>query len=521
MEDHQLSSRLRVRNACARLVYELDIEVNRKNPYFLPYTNYVMSWCDHIPIHTIIIGQNPYPQVIYPEYGAAFAYDDRKLWTTNSVEVLSKDLQNYDGTNVSVSRECFKNSWRLLEIGVVLINETVYDKISKRRRNTGAIREMEAQFRALQVLLTESYFMGQTTMTCIGMGISAACMSSIARSWNPKDLFKMRVMTCKNPAARDIGDMPSHQITIGKTAVSKVLSQIVKSYINMPPFKNTAQDKRRKQNANALKEGADNVSVTADQYANEIQSFEERLRSSREGGVSSSSLDEILQSSGSLRKAIDKHKNAIMSYNITLLMIVEAIDRVPQNQDNVKPSSTPSTTNSTIVGRPGGARRRVVRKTTDVTQVDSVPELPETETEVKPEPKQENVTPSPAPSRARRRAVPRVSSYAQSNAGTEYTMVSTQGPLETKKGQDMSQLESVIMKVFADWCNNNSADPVSYELLYNAADTMMVLSPLVNDLVMYIRKRKSEDPEYDAFDELSDPDSPSSTWAKQNIISSS
>jgi hypothetical protein len=510
MEEHQSDSRSRVRDACSRLVYELDIDKNRTNPYFLPYTNYVMSWCEHMPISTIIIGQNPYPQNVYPEYGAAFAYDQKKVWCTKSVEVLTKDLYNYDGTNMLVSRECFKDSWRLLEIGVLLINETVYDKITDDKRNTRAIQEMEAQGRALQVLITESHFLGQETFTCIGMGIPAASMTSIIRSWYPKDLFKMKVMTCKNPAARDIGDMPSHQITIGKTAVSKVLSEIVKSYMRMVPPRNNAQEKRRKQNADALKQGAENVGVTADQYSTELESFEQRLRSSQGAGSKSSTVDEILRSSGSLRLAIDKHKNAIMSHSITLLMIVDAIDRAPQGQETNKSGLQVPASNPVTTGRPGGARRRSSRTTAEVPQVESVPEVTE--------PLPEEPLPSPAPSRGRRRRGAPGSTYAASDAGTEYTTTSAHNPLGTDKAKNMSQVESVIMKVFANWCNSNSADPVHYELLSTSADTKTILSPLVEKLVMYIRDRKTTDSDYDAFDELSDPDSQSSLWAKDNIV---
>ena len=192
MEQRQSTTNSAVFNACARLVYELDIEENKKSPYFLPYTNYVMSWCNYIPINTIIIGQNPYPQDIYSEYGSAFAYDETKSLPPKSVQVLAKDLYNYDSTEIQVSTECFGNSWRLLDVGVILINETVYDKITSVKKNTRGIREMEAQCRALQVVLAESFFSGQTTITCIGMGIPAASMTSIIRSWYPKDLFKMR-----------------------------------------------------------------------------------------------------------------------------------------------------------------------------------------------------------------------------------------------------------------------------------------------------------------------------------------
>jgi hypothetical protein len=514
MDDVHLNSKLHVRNACARLIYELGIETNKNHPYFAPYTNYVMSWCNHLPINTIIIGQNPYPQDIYPEYGAAFAYDQIKSHCPQSVYVLAKDLENYNSTDFQVSTECFRDSWKLLDLGVILINETVYDKISIDKKNTRGIREMEAQCRALQILITESYLLGQTTITCVGMGIPATSMTSVIRSWCPKDLIKMKILTCKNPATRDIGDMPSHQITIGKTAVSKVLSDIVKSYTEMAPQRSTAQEKRRQENVKALEDSAKNMSVTAGQYEGELESFEDRLHRLKGGGSDASTIDEIIQTSGALRRAIAVHKNAVMTHSITLSMVVDAIGQAQKVQDTNKNQTVSPISTVPIANRPSGARRRVSR-TSSSPQVESVPEMiePPPEPKLQPEQRPELLTPSPAPSRARRR----VPSYTTSNADTEYTIVS-QTPLDSDGPSDMSQVESVFVKIFADWCNSNIDDTVCYEMLCDASSSKVITSSLVKKVVLYIRHRKEENLQYDAYDELTNPDSESSVWARNNIM---
>ena len=504
-----------VYNACIRLLYELDLLSNISNPYALPYANYVMSWPQYIPINTIIIGQNPYPQHIYPEYGAAFAYDPQKVpFPPKTVQVLAHDVHNYDDTDFSIAIECFRDSWRLLDAGIVFINETVFDKLKGYKSNTRAIKEMESQLRALQTLIAESYFVGQETITCIGMGIPAAEMTSILRSWYPKDLFRIKVITCRNPAARDIGDLPSHEITIGKTAVSKILSAIVKRYSNMPPLKISQIDKRKQQNVKMFKDSTNVVSTTADIYANELQSFEDRFRAAQESTDENISAQDIIRSSGNLKKATEKHTNAIAAHSMALLMLIESLPKPQDGNGSIKSGQDiPIVASSSMTPqRPRRGPRRVSALGNSTESISAVPETPEPEDIVS---TTRPTTASVTTSRARRRAV-KEPSYAESNTPTEYT---TDTPLNSTLHEDVSAAESVSMKCFGNWCADNIKDDPTYsEILNSAAEERMTPNELSKSVLEYIRLRKAEDFEYDAYDELTDPDSKSSAWANQNIV---
>ena len=78
--------------------------------------------------------------------------------------------------------------------------------------------------RALQVLVAKSYFAGQTKITCLGMGIPAVETTSVFKQWCPKDLISTCIFTCSNPVAiaRNIGDLPSQDNTIGKHGMPQV-----------------------------------------------------------------------------------------------------------------------------------------------------------------------------------------------------------------------------------------------------------------------------------------------------------
>ncbi len=502
--------------ACVRLLYEIDIIGNLRIPYAIPYASYVLSWSMHVPIRTIVIGQNPYPQNIYPEIGAALSYDPSKVkLETVSVRNIAYDLKNYDGTELEDSINCFRDSWMLIDRGILFINETVFDVLSDSKSNVRGIKEMESQLRALQVLISESYFAGIESFTCVGMGIKAEQMISILRSWCPKDLFQMKTMSSRNPAAREVGDRPSHEITMGKAPVSKVLSQIVKEFHNMAGPRMSAADKRKNENKESLRRSAENVSAAADFYTNEVQSFQDRLESARNQNVTSATIDQMQDSLGRLRKAIDGHKNAISAHTISMIMAIESVSSDKSRTENVAsnnpsiPSLLPQPISEPVKTR--GPRRRVSRQPVDDNSVmQSVEETPE------PAIVPSSPAPSITPSRARRR-VPRVASYAQSDAPTEYT--ADMAPV-SETTNEMTPAEAVNIKCFANWSNENIPDDTTfYEILNTAADEKTVFNDLVKSVLEYIRSRKSVNVDYDPYDELAEPNSESTKWARENIVS--
>lgn len=130
--------------ACLRLIKEMDCERHSNHPYCGPFIRYVMQWPHSLPIKTIIIGQNPYPGDIFPNLGAALAYDENKVRSVPpSIRVLAEDLFNYNETPKTDTINAFKDSWKMLDIGVLMINETVFHKISgvQLRPNTGGHRD--------------------------------------------------------------------------------------------------------------------------------------------------------------------------------------------------------------------------------------------------------------------------------------------------------------------------------------------------------------------------------------------
>lgn len=502
--------------ACLKLLQDVNCAKYKHHPYCKPFIEYVMQWPHHLPIKTVIIGQNPYPGDIFPEIGSALAYDESKVSKVPpSVRVLAEDLYNYDETPKDSTIGCFRDSWRMLEHGVMMINETVFHKISDDidRPNTGVLKEMEAQILALQTLLSVGFNMGQTSVTFIGMGIGASMMTSVIRPWCPSDLISTRVMTCSNPAALSsmLRDSSSQAITLGKSHISKVLSGVVGLYSTMPPKTSTAE-KRRQQSIETFNKALNEVKESSLVDDNELRSFQDRLTKIDPSNPKQGDINDLKKSIDSLMRSKDRYNNAISVHHTSMLALMEiAFKEHPKSSDK-QPGGTPSGTQSpgpqhlAVPTTPSPApRRRVVRRTASASP--QVPSISEDKSDNASDIVSTQSLSKPV-TRSRRRV-----SRTPSVADSEYTVVSNADEPRSPGNYDMDQIQSTHMRSFAGWFKDNYKDDPSFQvILSSAADSRTTDNELSKDVLKYIKSRKDEDISYDPYDELSDPDSRSTRW---------
>jgi hypothetical protein len=511
--------------ACLKLLQDVDCPRYRDHPYCKPFIEYVMQWPHYLPIKTVIIGQNPYPGDIFPEIGSALAYDDSKIsYPPGSVRVLAEDLYHYDETPKKLTINCFKESWRMLEHGIIMINETVFHRISKDidRPNTGVLREMESQILALQTLLSVGFTMGQTSVTFIGMGIGASMMTSVIRPWCPSDLISTKVMTCSNPAAfaSMLRDSSSHKITLGKSHISKVLSGIVALYSTMGPKPSTA-DKRRQQSIETFNKALIEVKESSNVDDGELRSFKDRLTRIDPSNPTQGDIKDLGKSIDSLMKTKDRYNNAISVHHTSMLALMEIAFKEHPKGDGKAPSNgpsadrAPSSQHLNVPSTPSPVpRRRVVRRTaSESPQVPTISEdKTDTETPVKIEDVASDIVSVQSltkPVTRSRRRVSRTPSIADS----EYTVVSNADEMRSPGNYDMDQGQATHIRTFAGWLKDNYKDDPSFQvILSSAADSRTTDNELSRDVLAYIKSRKTEDGQYDPYDELSDPDSRSSRW---------
>jgi hypothetical protein len=420
----------------------------------------------------------------------------------------------------------------MTEKGVIAINETVFSKIvdSEKQSNLRPIREAEYQVRTLQILIAESYFMGQTSINCIGMGMSAAMMTNIMRGWCPNDLVSLKVLTCANPAAyaSNLSDSTSHPITFGNSTISRILSSIVDEYINMPP---KGQDKRLQQNIESFKSNTKQVIEADASCKREYSSLLERLKAVKKVPEAK---DVLLALEDSLQRCIntmDNHATAMDAHMMTYVMNVNAIQSQRSNKpESVASSVAPSTVHQPVSQSPAPATpRRVARPANRRTQtamsevstpgVESIKE--EASPEVKDTPSKTPIA-TPGSSRPVRRVVRRVaSSRAPSVAETEYTNVSGGAGSILKVGsiEKIGAVEKVHIEAIASWFRDNMDGDTTYsEMIETTANQGIISSAVSKNVLDYVRSRMTKSTGYDAYEELNGDNSDKSdtkVWCKK------
>jgi uracil DNA glycosylase len=504
--------------ACVKLLVELDVLDNLDLPYAIPYMNYVMSWKNHLPIKTIIIGQNPYPQDIYPYMGAALSYDpDRIDSPPRSVRALCEDIYTYNETPMSKTVECIRDSWHLINNGTIMINETVFSMIYPRlKSNCRPTREMEAQCIALQSVVSASYFLGQEEFTVVGMGESAALMMDQLKKWCPSDVIKMKCVGCRNPAARERGDLPSRAFTLNHTAASKVVAAEIAWYHTMPPKKDNRLvrlDETRK----SLEQSLLDLNVSKNTGRKEVDAFSERMKELEEDPGFAPYAAKLREPTNGVKKCMVSYTNAVKSHQMQFTQYVNAA------MEAVKVGGTTSEVGITPIHRDisklakSNPPRTKLPMTVEAVDVHSTPnitkELKESSAKkIKDTPlnKKLNVTSTIA------------ESDIASTVGTPSKAPNVSGsvpdtPTRKKKGlRNVSPEETSHVTAFANWFRNNMDDQVYAGMLQTMAEDKTVGdSTITTKVIRHIRNRKKEDSAYDAHPELEDKESTSYTWAMQ------
>jgi hypothetical protein len=510
----------RVQQACMELALNLGCDKYIDHQYCIPFLNYISLWPYSLPIKTIIVGQNPYPQDIYPDYGSALAYDDSRVTRPpGSVRVLAEALYNYAEIPRDDTVNCFRDLWMLLEHGVLAINETVFSRLlpESQKTNSGPMVEAELQCRALQVLISESFAMGQEKIECAAMGISAQMASSLTRESCPNDVVSFKLVSSSNPAAfvSQLRDRESQSITLKNDSVTKILAGIVDIYVNMPPKQDNREDKRYTQNAEALKSAADDVVVTNRSVRAEYSSFVERLKGVNALPEAKATIDDLADALGSLVTAMDRNSTAISSHTISYIMFANAARQFASKNESVATSvsgrstATPlphaPSTSSAPAGR--GPTRRVVRPGSGNAAA-APPSEPQPTIKEEPDtldvPKQTEAPPSISPVR-RRRVVRGSASRAPSIADTEYTTVDDNKSTMDKPlpGAKITPIEKVHMNSFSMWFSDR-VDSTYGQMLETASSEQLATSIVATKVLEYIQKRMREDSSYDAYTELQD-----------------
>lgn len=231
-----------VDDACFWLLGALGSENKLEHPYRLPYTRYVMTWKDALPLKAIVMAQSPYPNPIYSETAAAMSYNEEKCMrimkraAPPTVSVLANDLYINAGVDKNVTIAAIRDGWRMVSCGVLLVNVSVFEST-----NSGeSFSECVDQVNVLCKLLRETEKSGNCTVDLIAYGMGAIMASELTKCFK-SDVVRLRKFTSDHPAhlSYKFGDLSHPLCHLGAPSTSKALAGHIRNYVanlhTMPP----------------------------------------------------------------------------------------------------------------------------------------------------------------------------------------------------------------------------------------------------------------------------------------------
>lgn len=222
-----MDEKLKVMSMSMDVLREVGFYDNATKANTMPMFAYIFELWRSLPVSTIILAERPYYTDIFPKVASAISYDPKLSGVTPSTHYLAQDLSYNKLMDYSTVEEWFRESWRYLTCGVVVLNICVYrsfmDPLSSKERVP-----ME---RFIRQLVVSSYEMSGSKVTIIALGNPAKHAASRIRSSIPSSSSSVRVVGGPNPAGlkhkdRDPG---SQTVTLESLNLSKAIASAIET----------------------------------------------------------------------------------------------------------------------------------------------------------------------------------------------------------------------------------------------------------------------------------------------------
>ncbi len=143
------------------------ITISKELPFYTPQLfRYLLSITFVERIQDIIVVERPYRSDIHPEFFAAMSYDPQKSDPTPSTLSLASVLSQEDGPNDQVIENWFRDGWKKLADGVVLLNVCYAGEVGDTRYHREVILFQEF----LRAMLVTIVRRGETGITVYAIG---------------------------------------------------------------------------------------------------------------------------------------------------------------------------------------------------------------------------------------------------------------------------------------------------------------------------------------------------------------
>lgn len=208
---------------------------NRHRHFSMRVARYVLCSYICLPVKTIIIGERPYSTDIHPDVSSAMSYDPEKSRPTPSTTGLARDLSANFGTRYVEIETWFRDSWKYLASGVLMVNCSLFVQFS----SSHSLSETVPFQRWMRSILDVSMAMSESKIDVICMGVPSRNVVDSALRSIGVERSRVNKMFCSNPAAimkSKAGDLASLDRTLGKKSVSKAILAAVKRSRTLIPL---------------------------------------------------------------------------------------------------------------------------------------------------------------------------------------------------------------------------------------------------------------------------------------------
>ena len=222
-----------------RYLHDVGLLKNKHRHFSMRVARYILCSYLCIPVRIIMIGERPYSTDIHSEISSAMSYDQEKSRPTPSTSGMAKDLGLNFGVPYVVAERWFRDSWKYLGSGALVVNCNLFLHFS----SPHSVSETVPFQRWLRCILDVSMSLLNEKVDVVCMGVPASnVVDSALRSIG---LARVRInkVSCINPAAiakRATGDAASQVNTLGKKSASKAIYRAIKRSDTILPL--TQQD---------------------------------------------------------------------------------------------------------------------------------------------------------------------------------------------------------------------------------------------------------------------------------------
>ena len=154
---------------CRRYLAEVKLLCNLDKKHAIPIAIYILCSSMAMPMKTIIVAERPYTTDIHPEVSSAMSYDMSKTRPTPSTAGIAHDLQNSLGCKYIEVERWFRDSWKYLGSGTLVINCILFTQYS----SSHSSKESVAFQRWLRSALEYSAAISSSNIDLVCIGVPA------------------------------------------------------------------------------------------------------------------------------------------------------------------------------------------------------------------------------------------------------------------------------------------------------------------------------------------------------------